>query len=197
MGRQPLRGRLLYHLFGSPFGDVAVVCETVDGRHLVRRVYLPCDGLEGEVARGFPTARPGASSLALEAAEGIAAFLEGEDVQFSLNDVALASCSGFQQRVLVAEHGIPRGSVSAYGDLAAVIGAPGAARAVGRALSTNPFPVIVPCHRAIRRDGTLGGFQGGADMKRALLEFEGVEVSPEGRAVAPTFHYRPRGEREA
>ena len=94
--------------------------------------------------------------------------------------------------MLEAEHGIPRGRVSSYGLIAARIGSPGGARAVGRALATNPFPIVVPCHRAIRSDGRLGGFQGGAGMKRALLEQEGIAVSPEGRVVRPPWHYRNR-----
>ncbi|MBN2566310.1 MAG: methylated-DNA--[protein]-cysteine S-methyltransferase [Candidatus Eisenbacteria bacterium] len=62
-------------------------------------------------------------------------------------------------------------------------------RVVGRALATNPFPVVVPCHRAIRSDGGLGGYQGGVAMKRALLEFVGVAVSSAGRVVAPRQYY--------
>jgi methylated-DNA-[protein]-cysteine S-methyltransferase len=53
------------------------------------------------------------------------------------------------------------------------LGKPGGARAVGGALVHNPFPIIVPCHRAVRSNGQLGGFQGGQKMKRALLEFKG------------------------
>ncbi|HUT21711.1 MAG TPA: MGMT family protein, partial [Anaerolineae bacterium] len=64
-----------------------------------------------------------------------------------------------------------------------------AARAVGNALARNPFPLVIPCHRAIRAGGTLGGYQGGSGMKRALLEIEGVQFSGEGRVVAPRTYY--------
>jgi methylated-DNA-[protein]-cysteine S-methyltransferase len=60
---------------------------------------------------------------------------------------------------------------------------------VGRALSRNPFPIVVPCHRAIRSDGHLGGFQGGREMKQALLELEGVEVAPPGKVTTDRFYY--------
>jgi len=60
---------------------------------------------------------------------------------------------------------------------------------VGNALATNPFPLIVPCHRAVRSDGSLGGFQGGPAMKRALLEREGIAFDRAGRAAVPRFHY--------
>jgi methylated-DNA-[protein]-cysteine S-methyltransferase len=64
---------------------------------------------------------------------------------------------------------------------------PRAARAVGTALARNPFPVIIPCHRAIRGDGTLGGFGGGLKMKRALLEMEGVRFDRYGKVMDDCF----------
>ena len=61
-----------------------------------------------------------------------------------------------------------------YGELARRLGRPRAARAVGQALAANPVPLMVPCHRVIRADGSPGGFGGGLDLKRRLLELEGV-----------------------
>ena len=121
--------------------------------------------------------------------------LRGEARDLPLESSDLGTCSVFQQRVLRAEHAIPRGSVSTYGAIAAHLGASGSARAVGRALATNPFPIIVPCHRAIRADGYLGGYQGGVEMKRALLEMEGVSLTSDGRVVGASDHYR-KGARE-
>jgi methylated-DNA-[protein]-cysteine S-methyltransferase len=60
---------------------------------------------------------------------------------------------------------------------------------VGRALATNPFPILIPCHRVVRSDGSIGGYGGGPAMKRALLALEGVEVSPEGKARPDRFYY--------
>ena len=74
--------------------------------------------------------------------------------------VDLDSCSRFQQHVLLEESRIPRGKVSTYGRIASRLGIPKGARAVGRALGTNRFPLVVPCHRAVRSDGAVGGFQG-------------------------------------
>jgi methylated-DNA-[protein]-cysteine S-methyltransferase len=87
----------------------------------------------------------------------------------------------------VAERTIPRGYVSSYSALAACIGRPRAARAVGTALAGNPFPIIIPCHRTVRTDGSLGGFGGGLPMKRALLEMEGVTFDQRGRARTEFF----------
>jgi methylated-DNA-[protein]-cysteine S-methyltransferase len=91
-----------------------------------------------------------------------------------LNMPCLDHCSKFQQKVLRAASAIPRGKVSTYQRLAKQIGNSKAARSVGRALANNPFPIMIPCHRVIRSDGSLGGYQGGLKMKRALLKKEGV-----------------------
>ncbi len=102
--------------------------------------------------------------------------------------LALDRCSAFQQRVLRTEYGIPRGRVRTYGRIARHIGVPNGARAVGNALAQNPFPLVIPCHRAVRSNGELGGFRGGLEMKAALLRLEGVEVSS-GEVVAEQFYY--------
>ena len=91
--------------------------------------------------------------------------------------------------MLLAEYGIPRGWVSTYGRIATHLGVPGGARAVGNALGSNPFPIVIPCHRAVRADGRLGGFRGGVEMKRALLTMEGVEVSQAGKVLTDRFYY--------
>ena len=143
--------------------------------------------------KNFPavlkTAREATCPEITAIADDMEAFLDGEAITFSLDSVLLDHCSPFQQQVLRAEHGIPRGQVSTYQLLAAFIGRPSAARAVGAALATNPFPIIVPCHRAIRSDRTLGGFQGGLPMKRALLEKEGITFDSSGRLQVDSFFY--------
>ena len=84
----------------------------------------------------------------------------------------------FQQEVLLRLRDIPRGRVITYGELARRIGRDGAARAVGRALGANPLPLVLPCHRVVASDGTLGGFSspGGVRDKAMLLEMEGVDL---------------------
>jgi methylated-DNA-[protein]-cysteine S-methyltransferase len=116
-------------------------------------------------------------------------YADGENVRFDLGLLALDACGYFQREVLLSEYAIPRGAVSTYGRVARVVGHRGAARAVGQALARNPFPVVIPCHRAVRADGSLGGYRGGVRMKRALLELEGVEVDPRGRVCVDQFYY--------
>ncbi|MGP3950599.1 methylated-DNA--[protein]-cysteine S-methyltransferase [Streptomyces sp. 7N604] len=86
---------------------------------------------------------------------------------------------GFNRRVLrELATGVPYGTVVGYQDLADRVGEPGAARAVGVAMGSNPLPVVVPCHRVVESDGGLGGFGGGLETKRALLALEGVLPQP-------------------
>lgn len=116
-------------------------------------------------------------------------FLEGDRVCFELSLLALEICSRFQRSVLLAEREIPRGWVSTYGKIASRVGVSGGARAVGNALARNPFPIVIPCHRAIRSDGRLGGFRGGLEMKRALLELEGIEFTPTDRVCMDKVYF--------
>jgi methylated-DNA-[protein]-cysteine S-methyltransferase len=119
----------------------------------------------------------------------IRASCAGRAVSFDISLLDLDRCPAFQRKVLLAEYGIPRGSVSTYGRIARRIGHPGASRAVGTALAKNPFPIVIPCHRAVRAGGALGGFRGGLAMKRRLLELEGVAFTERGNVAARKMHY--------
>ena len=78
---------------------------------------------------------------------------------------------------------IPTGMVSTYGDLAKALGKPSASRHIGRILSKNPNPIVVPCHRVVKSDGNLGGFALGIRKKKELLEVEGVQFVHDLRIV--------------
>lgn len=175
----------------TPFGTVGIVWHDRNGSPAIVRVVLSAPGRPAAVrlVERFPEAGRASCAEIDAVAERIGAFLAGEDIPFSLSIVDWAGCSAFQQSVLLAEYGIPRGLVSTYGLIAGAVGRPSGARAVGGALSGNPFPLLIPCHRAVRSDGRLGGFQGGLAMKRALLAYEGVEVDAAGRVIRPRLHY--------
>lgn len=79
----------------------------------------------------------------------------------------------FQQRVWQELRKIPPGRTRSYAEVAAAVGSPQAARAVGGACGANPIPLLVPCHRVLASGGRLGGFSGGLDWKRRLLALEG------------------------
>ena len=102
-------------------------------------------------------------------------YFRGEPDQFSVM-VDLTWLTPFQRRVLAATICVPFGHVVPYGSIARAIGAPGASRAVGNALGRNPVPILVPCHRVVASNGTLGGFTGGTGLKRRLLAIEGITL---------------------
>jgi methylated-DNA-[protein]-cysteine S-methyltransferase len=178
----------------SAFGKVGIVWhETANGPR-VRRILLPNEiiRVEGLVRTKLVDLAP-LPRLSCPAVEELARplerFLGGDTVDFDLAIIALKDCSRFQRRVLLAEYNIPRGCVSTYGRIARRLGVVGGARAVGTALARNPFPIIIPCHRAVRSDGALGGFRGGLKMKRALLEMEGRKFSRAGKVVMTKIYY--------
>ena len=85
----------------------------------------------------------------------------------------LSVATTFQRAIWKAARRIPYGETRSYGELAVEIGRPGAARAVGQAMSRNPVAIIIPCHRVVANSGNLGGFGGGPELKQYLLELEG------------------------
>jgi methylated-DNA-[protein]-cysteine S-methyltransferase len=182
-----------HYRFPTPFGPVALIW-TLSGEELrIVRLLLPRPARPAaeQLRAGYPDSRPEAPPAIRALASRLQRFLEGEAIGLPLETLALERCTPFQRRVLITEHRIPRGRVSSYGALAEAVGRPGAARAVGRALARNPFPLFIPCHRAITSAGRLGGYQGGTAMKRELLRYEGVRFSPAGRLLDPGARYRP------
>ena len=175
----------------STFGPFGLVWQEMDTGPLLQQVFLPRaeNRMEDIVQETFPGSLLSASPPILELSKQIRCFMTGEVVDFDLRGINLNRCSEFQVRVLLAEYEIPRGWVSSYGKIARKLDLPGGARAVGSALARNPFPIIIPCHRAVRSDGLLGGYQGGLKMKRGLLESEGIEFSNDGKVLAKNMYY--------
>ena len=146
-------------------------------------VHLPGSGdAAASLRRRFPDAEeaPPPPSIA-GAIEAITALLAGEPRDLAQVPLDVSAVPDFERRVYDAARAIPPGSVLTYGEVAARIGEPGAAQAVGRALGRNPFPVVVPCHRVVAADGKLGGFSapGGRSTKLKLLAIERARRSGE------------------
>jgi methylated-DNA-[protein]-cysteine S-methyltransferase len=180
-----------YAVVPSPFGVISLIWQETGQGPKVRRVLLPSEQTSTEkmTRASFPGAIPASCPAIADLGERIQVFLGGKPVDFTLTIVALETCSEFQRRVLLAEYEIPRGWVSTYQRIARHLAVQHGARAVGRALARNPFPIIIPCHRAVRSNWTLGGFQGGLKMKRALLELEGVGFSRAGKVHTDRIYY--------
>ena len=103
-------------------------------------------------------------------------YFEGARTSFAVPlDLTLAGA--FQQAVLHELARVPYGETTTYGSLAARVGKPRAARAVGGAMNRNPIPIVLPCHRVVGSTGSLVGYGGGLERKRALLELEGAAVA--------------------
>jgi methylated-DNA-[protein]-cysteine S-methyltransferase len=102
-------------------------------------------------------------------------YFAGTRKDFDL-ELDLTLARPFARRILAATARIPFGATSTYGEIAAEAGSPGAARAAGGALGSNPIPIVVPCHRVLARNGTLHGYTGGLHRKQQLLELEGVRT---------------------
>ena len=107
------------------------------------------------------------------AAQALAAYYDGEAEPLRLVALDLHG-TAFQQAVWRALQTLARGAIRSYGQIAAQAGSPAAVRAAGAAIGRNPVSILVPCHRVIGRSGSLTGYAGGLDRKRALLQLEGV-----------------------
>lgn len=182
---------LFCYLFPTEFGPVAILWSVFEAGPKILRVLLSRPELSAEqiLRTSSPESVPNSSAEIDLIAEQMSAFLSGSDIRFSLDIARIDLRPAFQRRVLLAESGIPRGHVSTYQRIAGYLGNAKGARAVGTALADNPFPVLIPCHRAIRTDMTLGGFQGGIKMKRALLEMEGLRFNDRGQVITERIFY--------
>jgi methylated-DNA-[protein]-cysteine S-methyltransferase len=131
------------------------------------------------VARRFPRSLVSAPPPFVQhAIEGIVALLTGEARDLTDVPLDLESVPSFHQRVYEIARGIKPGTTLSYGEVAARVGEPESARAVGQALGRNPIPIIVPCHRVLAADGGTGGFSapGGTATKLRLLAIEGARL---------------------
>ena len=174
---------------GSPWGPVRIAA----GRHGVVAVEMlgTAEGFAAGLARrGFVTGAdgdavdPGAATHAGNARFAVEAMLSGQEAEAVAVPVDLRDRPHWDRLVLEAVRAIPRGRTAGYGEVARRIGRPGAARAVGGAVARNPVGLLIPCHRVIAGDGTLGGYGAAAwggreaalEVKRELLALEGVQV---------------------
>jgi len=155
-----------YDVTHSPVGDLFIAATP---RGLCRISYT-VEGQDEAVARIF-----GARVLRMpldEVRRELDEYFEGRRREFDLPlDLRVAP---FNEAVLHELARVPYGRTDTYGALAAKVGRPKAARAVGTVMNRNPIPIVLPCHRIVGANGSLTGYAGGLDVKRALLELEGA-----------------------
>jgi methylated-DNA-[protein]-cysteine S-methyltransferase len=167
-----------YALFDTAIGTCALAWSA----HGIAGVQLPepdARSTESRLLRRFPNAVEAApEGAARRAIDGIVTLLDGAAVDFA--DIVLdqSGLGPFERSVYAVTRTIGAGSTLSYGEVAARIGEPGNARAVGQALGRNPFAIIVPCHRVLAAGGRIGGFSagGGAMTKGRILAIERARV---------------------
>jgi methylated-DNA-[protein]-cysteine S-methyltransferase len=158
-----------YDLADSPVGDLLVA---VTDRGLCRIAYRPDAALD-ELSADF-----GARVLRIpkrvdRVIRELDEYFAGKRQEFDL-ETDLSPVPDFQRLALRELARVPFGEVTTYGALAAKIGKPGAARAIGGAMNRNPIPIVLPCHRVVGSNGKLVGYAGGLDRKEQLLRLEGA-----------------------
>jgi methylated-DNA-[protein]-cysteine S-methyltransferase len=180
-----------YTTFSSAFDTFTIVWKETDPNLRIQRIFLSdaTHNSELKARESFTNIKLGSSSQITSISEKIIQFLNGKVIKFDLDWLDFNSCSETQKKVLIADYEIPKGWISTYKRIAEKIGIPNGARVVGNSLAKNPFPIVIPCHRAIKTNGELGGYQGGVDMKRTLLEMEGIEFSDKGKVITDKICY--------
>lgn len=149
--------------FETPLGRIAIAA-TAKG---LARVWLPPASACAPQTEGGPAAEEHAAQAQREILE----FLAGRRRRFTVA-IDLGAVPPVHRRFLLAAGEIPYGSTVTYAELAANAGAPKAARAAGQAMARNRLPLIIPCHRVVASGGGLGGYRGGLELKRRLLDLE-------------------------
>ncbi len=165
-------------LFVATTDDALVEIEFSKGRgedelrrHLLERGFAPRPLAERQDRANAPTQR-----VIDRVLSQLREYFGGQRDDFDL-PLDLSGLPPFTRDVLEATANVPFGHLDTYRGIATRIGKPAATRAVGNALNRNPIPVVVPCHRIIRSDGTAGGYGGGLDIKFRLLALEGVTLA--------------------
>ncbi len=152
----------------SPVGMLQLIATH---KHLI---WLSCETRSLTAIGGIPLQRDDKHPILRQTVRELQEYFDGTRTRFSV-PVQLAG-TAFQETVWEALQSIPYGHTCSYADLARMIGKPSAFRAVGSANGCNPIAIIVPCHRVIAADHSLGGYGGGLEVKQQLLELEGCDI---------------------
>jgi methylated-DNA-[protein]-cysteine S-methyltransferase len=180
---------MFYQIIKVGKDEIGLVWSRTDGKPQIEAVYLPGkDKMARRIVRDFSAIHQTPRAISGGIDQTIMDLYEGKKKKFDLTRLNLKRLTKFSASVLKQAFKIARGKVATYSGLAASTGHPGAARAVGTVMANNPFPIIIPCHRVIRADGKIGQYGGGAQMKRELLEREGVIFGPQG--IVPEKYIR-------
>jgi len=151
------KNHIYYDVFESPLGSIYL---TFDGTALIGVSFVKPSSVSYKV-----------KSTPEKFIKELALYFEGLNRVFS-QEISFLTGTEFEREVWFSLMDIPFGETKSYKWVAEKIGRPGAVRAVGQALSKNPIPIVVPCHRVIESDGSIGGYSSGVNTKVRLLEME-------------------------
>lgn len=152
-----LKSTLYYDIFESPVGALYLIFS--------RKVLA---GISFQKPQNIQFKKGVAPKIFLQE---LKAYFQGKDTGFS-QKVQFLKGTEFEKNVWSSLRNIPFGDTKSYKWMAEKVGSPAATRAVGQALSKNPIPIILPCHRVIESDGSIGGYSSGINIKRRLLDME-------------------------
>ena len=161
-----------YLTFKTLLGHMAVIYRVAP--FAVIKILLPSQDKKGLInaAETFGRQYNGFHDNAVELKKSITDYFKGKQVSPSWEWLETGGLTELQQSVLARTADIPYGELRSYKDIATAVGRTRAYRFVGTTLANNPFPILIPCHRVIRSDGSFGRFGGGSDLKRKLIELE-------------------------
>ncbi|MBI4849112.1 MAG: methylated-DNA--[protein]-cysteine S-methyltransferase [Nitrospirae bacterium] len=157
MNKGTIKSPAVYDIFDSPLGEVYLI---FSGNLL--------SGISFEKPAGTPFKKGAAPESFIRELDS---YFKGTNIRFTQGLKFLIG-TDFEKKVWAALNEIPSGETRTYKWVAEKVGSPLAVRAVGRALSKNPIPIVVPCHRVIESDGSIGGYSAGGNRKKRLLEME-------------------------
>ena len=161
-----------YMIFSTPLGHMALIYRATP--FAVIKILLPSQDKEGLVSavKAFGRQETDFHDNAFMVKKSIIDYFKGKPIHLPWGWLEMGGLTQLQQSVLERTADIPYGELRSYRDIAVAIARPRAYRFVGSTLANNPFPILIPCHRVIRSNGSLGRFGGGSDLKRKLIELE-------------------------
>lgn len=172
--------QVAYGQLHSPLGSLALAASSEGLVGLAFQGAEPLDSTVSDLSARLPASlrrratrgyEDDAHRVVFHARDQLTEYFAGSRQELDL-PVDWSVAGGFTRNVLQAAAGVRYGTLTTYSALAAAVGRPGAARAVGNALSANPVAIVVPCHRVVRSDGSLGGYASGQATKSFLLRLE-------------------------
>jgi len=180
--------KLYYSSVQSSACNVGLVWVEKEKSVKIVRIFLAenKDDVLKQIKRFFSGAKQEKDRVINFIVKKIKDYLDGEIVHYGERYLDNTLCSRFQWKLLRRVRQIPYGKVITYKGLARLTDTK-SARTIGNALAKNPFPIIIPCHRVVNSNGTIGGFQSGKRLKRHLLKLEGITFDKKGKIPKEYF----------